>query len=75
MLSSVEQAFVGRDETQAPQKTSVWEATIHPAQLWIRAILWSFSGHKQFNWLGIYNNSGQGIEQLGTSLVLFFLCL
>ena len=39
MLSSAEQAFVGRDETQAPQKTPVWEATIHPAQLWIRAFM------------------------------------
>ena len=27
MLSSVEQAFVGRDEKQAPLKTPAWEAT------------------------------------------------
>ena len=26
MLSTVEQAFVGRDEKQAPLKTPVWEA-------------------------------------------------
>ena len=26
MLSSVEQAFVGRDEKRAPQKTPAWEA-------------------------------------------------
>ena len=28
MLSSVEQAFVGRDEKQAPLKTPAWEARI-----------------------------------------------
>ena len=28
MLSSVEQAFVGRDEKRAPLKTPAWEATI-----------------------------------------------
>ena len=27
MLSSVEQAFVGRDETRAPLKTPAWEAS------------------------------------------------
>ena len=27
MLSSVEQAFVGRDEKRAPLKTPVWEAS------------------------------------------------
>ena len=27
MLSSVEQAFVGRDEIRAPLKTPAWEAT------------------------------------------------
>ena len=27
MLSSVEQAFVGRDEKRAPLKTPAWEAT------------------------------------------------
>ena len=30
MLSSVEQAFVGRDEKRAPLKTPAWEA-IHEA--------------------------------------------
>ena len=29
MFSSVEQAFVGRDEKQALQKRPVWEATPH----------------------------------------------
>ena len=29
MLSSVEQAFVGRDEKQAPLKTPAWEAREH----------------------------------------------
>ena len=29
MLSSVEQAFVGRDEKRAPLKTSAWEAKPH----------------------------------------------
>ena len=28
MLSSVERAFVGRDEKRAPLKTPAWEATI-----------------------------------------------
>ena len=28
MLSSVEQAFVGRDEKRAPLKTTAWEATL-----------------------------------------------
>ena len=28
MLSSVERAFVGRDEKRAPLKTHAWEATI-----------------------------------------------
>ena len=28
MLSSVEQAFVGRDKKRAPQKTPAWEATV-----------------------------------------------
>ena len=28
MLSLVEQAFVGRDEKQAPLKTPAWEATL-----------------------------------------------
>ena len=28
MLSSVEQAFVGRDEKRAPLKTPAWEASI-----------------------------------------------
>ena len=31
MLSSVEQAFVGRDEKRAPLKTPVWEATAERA--------------------------------------------
>ena len=30
MLFSVEQAFVGRDEIQAPLKTSAWEAKAVP---------------------------------------------
>ena len=30
MLSSVEQAFVGRDEKQAPLKTPAWEANTGP---------------------------------------------
>ena len=30
MLFSVEQAFVGRDETRAPLKTPAWEATAEP---------------------------------------------
>ena len=29
MLSSVEQAFVGRDEKRAPLKTPAWEANLH----------------------------------------------
>ena len=29
MLSSVEQAFVGRDEIRAPLKTPAWEAKRH----------------------------------------------
>ena len=28
MLSSVEQAFVGREEIRAPLKTPAWEATV-----------------------------------------------
>ena len=28
MLSSVEQAFVGRDEKRAPLKTPAWEASV-----------------------------------------------
>ena len=31
MLSSVEQAFVRREEIQAPLKTTAWEATPPPA--------------------------------------------
>ena len=31
MLSSVEQAFVGRDEKRAPIKTPAWEASYNPA--------------------------------------------
>ena len=31
MLSSVEQAFVGREEIRAPLKTPAWEATKDPA--------------------------------------------
>ena len=31
MLSSVEQAFVGRDEKRAPLKTPAWEATYNEA--------------------------------------------
>ena len=31
MLFSVEQAFVGRDETRAPLKTTAWEANPHLA--------------------------------------------
>ena len=31
MLSSVEQAFVGRDEKRAPLKTPAWEAIPHTA--------------------------------------------
>ena len=30
MLSSVEQAFVGREEIRAPLKTPAWEATSSP---------------------------------------------
>ena len=30
MLSSVEQAFVGRDEKRASLKTPAWEATVPP---------------------------------------------
>ena len=33
MLSSVEQAFVGRDEKRAPQKTFAWEARSQRAQV------------------------------------------
>ena len=33
MLFSVEQAFVGRDETRAPLKTPAWEATKQRAQV------------------------------------------
>ena len=29
MLSSIEQAFVGRDENRAPLKTPAWEASYH----------------------------------------------
>ena len=32
MLSSVEQAFVGREEIRAPLKTPAWEATFDPVQ-------------------------------------------
>ena len=31
MLSSVEQAFVGRDEKRAPLKRSAWEASLYRA--------------------------------------------
>ena len=35
MLSSVEQAFVGRDEKRAPLKTPAWEAILgYAAQIW-----------------------------------------
>ena len=35
MLSSVEQAFVGRDEKRAPPKTPAWEAILgYAAQIW-----------------------------------------
>ena len=30
MVSSVEQAFVGRNEIRAPLKKLVWEAKVHP---------------------------------------------
>ena len=33
MLSSVEQAFVGRDEKRAPLKTPAWEANDVKAEL------------------------------------------
>ena len=33
MLSSVEQAFVGRDEKRAPLKTPAWEATVFMTSL------------------------------------------
>ena len=33
MLFSAEQAFVGRDEKQAPLKTPAWEATFLPFSL------------------------------------------
>ena len=43
MLSSVEQAFVGRDEKRAPLKTPAWEATFgdeaeisYPGLLWMK---------------------------------------
>ena len=32
MLSSVEQAFVGRDEKRASLKTPAWEARVDPTQ-------------------------------------------
>ena len=38
MLFSVEQAFVGRDEIQAPLKMIVWEATLERDKL-IRKII------------------------------------
>ena len=36
MLSSVEQAFVGRDERRAPLKTPLWEATTYKAPQFIK---------------------------------------
>ena len=33
MLSSVEQAFVRREEKRAPLKTPAWEAKIYPAKV------------------------------------------
>ena len=32
MLSSVEQAFLGRDEKRAPLKTPAWEASLRLAE-------------------------------------------
>ena len=45
MLSSVEQAFVGRDEKRAPPKTPAWEASL----------IWAYPRQprkpKPFHWL------------------------
>ena len=39
MLSSVEQAFVGRDEIQTPLKSPAWEAIISADLLQNRSLL------------------------------------
>ena len=49
MLSSVEQAFVGRDEKRAPLKTPAWEAILKadlPLTIdWKRVYLLSFPAY------------------------------
>ena len=39
MLSSVEQAFVGRDEKRAPLKTPAWEATLNQEPIKLNAMI------------------------------------
>ena len=39
MLSSFEQAFVGRDEKRAPLKTPAWEATNAPDRFYRHCLL------------------------------------
>ena len=36
MLSSVEQAFVGREEKQTPLKTPAWEASTREAEIFFQ---------------------------------------
>ena len=39
MLSSVEQAFVGREEKRAPLKTPAWEATLNQEPIKLNAMI------------------------------------
>ena len=43
MLSSVEQAFVGRDEIRAPLKMLAWEARSTPASLPPVTVKWAIN--------------------------------
>ena len=43
MLSSVEKAFVGRDEIQAPLKMLAWEARSTPASLPPVTVKWAIT--------------------------------
>ena len=43
MLSSVEQAFVGRDEIRAPLKMLAWEARSTPASLPPVTVKWAIT--------------------------------
>ena len=61
MLSSVEQAFVGRDEKQAPLKTPAWEATRNGVEITVLMCeqkpdpIWFSCRHKTYSVLCEHN--------------------